>query len=72
VPWGIRQSAVLTESGNGSAFDNGSVLRVRDNGSVSWSSGRLSFSSGSALKCVLDAIEWIQVVNSSRRGSVSF
>jgi hypothetical protein len=78
VPWGIRQSAVLTESGNGSAFDNGSVLRVRDNGSVSWSSGRLSFSSGSAeangsaLKCVLDAIEWIQVVNSSCRGSVSF
>jgi len=37
-------------------------LEVRDNGSVSWSSSRLGFSSGSAeangsaLECVLDAI----------------
>jgi hypothetical protein len=54
--------------GSGSAFDNGSVLRVRDNGTVSWSSGRPCSSSGSAeangsaLECVLDTIESIQVV----------
>jgi hypothetical protein len=62
VPWGIGQSAVLPESGNGSA------LRLRDTGSVSWSSGRLGSSSGSAeangsaLECVLDAIELMQVI----------
>jgi hypothetical protein len=47
VPCGIRHSAVLTESGNGSALA-AAVPLTTDNGSVSWSSGRLGSSSGSA------------------------